>query len=144
MQTEATRQSDFIRPPRAGQVANVTVSTSPASQDLSLIGYLVMDMSNMDKEPAAAQTLPNAYGLIGHYITIYADGADLGVLFGATQAAVTTTNAPVFATTGVNVAGACMRIPAGQERCFKITESDRWLGVVGSAGGTARICQSSP
>jgi hypothetical protein len=139
-QTEATRQSDFITPPRAGQIAAIAVTSTAGSQDLRLCGQQTVSMANANQQ--AAQATP---GLPGHYATFEADGGDIYVLFGPTLASVTGGNVPVIATTGVNAAGACFKIPSGQNiQCKLEVTTDLFIGFITSATATLRIAQSSP
>ena len=131
-----TNLSDYILPPRAGFLTAITVSVAAGSQDLRLCGIQLFNSSN------TANSKP---GFQGKYITLFADGADVGVIFGQTLASVTGANAPVLATTGVDVAGVCWRIANGGKESYLIAAGyDVFIGFVGSAGGVLRIAASSP
>lgn len=125
------RNANWLSPPRAGQVTAITVSTSASSQDMTLIGNQTRSLANQ---------WTNTTGAMGKIVVIYADGADLGVITGPTQASVTTSNAPALATTGVNTPGVCFRIQAGTYQAFELSAGmDNWLGFVASGSGTMRI-----
>jgi hypothetical protein len=92
-------------------------------------------------------------GAVGSYLTIEADGCDLGIVTGLTQASVTVSNAPNLATAGI-VAGdgtyigfgsCCHRIFNGTERRYRLqVGQDNFLGVVASNGtGLCRMYVSS-
>ena len=93
-------------------------------------------------------------GAVDSYLTIQADGADLGIIVGAALADVTGGNAPALATVGAvtanvypvaGVAGCCLRIPTGTSVRLKLDRNrDNFLGYVASAAGTMRLYQSSP
>ncbi len=95
-----------------------------------------------------------APGLTNNYVTIFADGVDLGVIVGLTAASVSgTTGAPVLATVGSlsgsgtyqGATGTCYRIKSNtKERFLMQPTTDLFMGIVASATGTARIYQSSP
>lgn len=131
MGTLGIRNANWLAPPRAGQVSNISVSTSAGSQDMTLVGNQTRSLANQWQ---------NTTGAMGKIVIIYADGADVGVVFGPNQAAVTGGNAPSLAANGVNVTGGCARIPNGQRRAFELSAGmDNWLGFVASASGTMRI-----
>jgi hypothetical protein len=146
------------RPPRAGTLIVQTVTTA-AVIDLSTGAYyfggsLAYAGSIQGSERSEAisiggggtQKFPTTLqpsGYVGHWIDIFSDGADTGLITGPTSAAVSAGNAPVLATTGTGVAGTCMRIAAGTFRTYFITADDRFLGVVSSGTTTLRIALSS-
>jgi L-cysteine desulfidase len=135
MSATETLASDMIQAPRAAQCANLAVTTTAIAVDLRLVGNQTPNM--------AAAT--GKVGTQQRFVTIYADGADLGVIFGPTSASVSGANVPALATVGTNVAGVCARIPVGQERSYYVMAgTDVWVGVVGSAAGSVRITPSSP
>ena len=172
----ANRQYEFVSPPRAygptgpvGQEIVLYVSAAGA-QTLNLVAttfgeaYSGSD-SHLQQGMGAPPGQPK--GLVGSYVTIYADGQDIGIIFGSTGASVTGSNAPSLTAVGslntnpaatgtiyqgqtgtyVGVAGTCHRIPAGTERRYLTqTSQDHWLGFIGASGptGTVRIFQSSP
>lgn len=155
------RKYQFVSPPRAygptgpvGQEIVVGTSPTPHYLDLSKLTY---GLSYSTVSPDAAQgagSPPNiAEGAIGNYITIYADGADVGIIVGATAASVSGGAAPVLSAVGTisgsgtyqGATGTCHRIPAGQERRYHTQlNRDSFLGYVGGASGTMRIYQSNP
>ena len=102
----SAKKNLFLSPPRAagiGQVLAVSVSATASYVNLSTLF-----------QPAAggqsgAQTQGSSgvvVGVLDNYISIYADGAELGVVFGLTAAAVSGANAPALATVGSLSAGA--------------------------------------
>ncbi|HEY6783598.1 MAG TPA: hypothetical protein VI159_01530 [Gemmatimonadales bacterium] len=136
-QIEATRQADFITPPRAGQITALAVTTVAASASL-------LTMGNQTANQANANTLN--IGLPGHYITLYADGGDVYILFGPDQASVSSGNAPSPTATGANATGACFVIPTGVAMNVRPESNvDQWIGYVTKTGtATLRIAQTSP
>ncbi len=125
----------YILPPRAGQNTAITVSAVAASQDLRLCGVQV---------PAAA-SYASKVGFQGRYVTLHADGADVGFVFGPTSASVTGANAPVLATVGVNVAGVCERLSNGERLQYYVAAgTDVFIGFVATGAGVLRILASSP
>jgi hypothetical protein len=157
---QASRKHDFVSAPRAygptggtgapGQVVAATVSPSPQYINLQLL-------TNANRVyDASVDGLSNQVrngGLTNNYITLFADGCDLGIIVGPSVASVASGAAPVLATVGsigasgvYNAAtGACYRIPSGtKERILLQPGLDLFLGVVASATGTLRLYQSSP
>lgn len=146
---EATRMSDFITLPRAeeGFVAAVTTTADANGVNLTTIGFQqsARDISSSDtKDPIA--------GVVNHYITIQADGADVYIVAGTTQGQVTGANAPSIAANGKGLGGAppgsaagiCFKIPLNQERSFiPRPGKDIWLGFVGAGTGQIRIFKTS-
>lgn len=122
--------------------ANIDLTTVPARP----AGYSA-NSKDLDPNP------------LGHYLTVENDGANaLYVVFGPTAASVSAANVPAAATTGTNVAGLCLSIPAGTVARFKLPAGDmfsaagiggnspaRFMAYVCAAGltTTARIYQSS-
>jgi hypothetical protein len=100
-------------------------------------------MANVQVLPQGGQ--PSVAGCLNRFTEFFADGADVGVVFGAgaTNAAVVGANAPALGQQGTDTAGCCIRIPAGTYRTYIITTATRWLGYVGSANGNLRIAVSS-
>jgi hypothetical protein len=96
--------------------------------------------------PLATQTTISGpqMGFLGGYVEFFADGTDVGIIFGPTAASVSSGNAPALATTGsAGTAGVCARIPAGTYRTFFLKGDDRFVGVVGAASGNLRISTAS-
>lgn len=90
-------------------------------------------------------------GLVGCFVTVYADTANVGIIFGQTAASVSGFNAPNLASFGTvangvytGVAGTCAVIPAGMSKRY-LTQigQDLFLGFVGASAGLIRINQSS-
>lgn len=146
--------------PRAGKIIVAAVTAAASSIDLATGGEQSMSENNsMNYGPQsqAASVAIGQYGgntvqtitplsptgLIGRWIDITADGTDIGIVSGATSAAVTGGNAPVFATNGAaGTAGVCRRIFAGTTEAFYVLPDDRFLGVVGVGNGQIRITPS--
>jgi hypothetical protein len=132
---EAANQEALFTCPVATAGAVLAVTSSAGSQNLALIGNQTQNIATQ----ATAST-----GVQGHFISLQADGEDMYVTFGATQAAVTSANAPVIATTGVNTAGICYLIPKGTTvRFFARAGLDLWIGYIAASTGNLRIWQSS-
>jgi hypothetical protein len=160
MSSEVERLFYDTRPPRAGTVLMQSV-TAAAVIDLSSAGkyYFAESMAyNGSIESAvrseavsiagggtqAQPTTLQPSGYVGHFIDVFSDGADTGIITGPTSASVSGANAPVLATTGNSgTAGVCMRINAGQTKRYFITADDRFMGVVSSATTLLRIALSS-
>lgn len=174
----ASRKFEFVSPPRAygptggtgpaGQVVAALVSAVPQYLNLQLVTQAnrVYDAS---VDGLAGQNR-NGPGVVNNYVTLYADGCDLGIVLGPTAFSVGGATGAAFSPTGVatggvtgalpdlsakgtvtpsgiyNAAtGACWRIPSGtKERFLMQPGQDLFLGVVGSATGTLRLYQSSP
>lgn len=148
------RKANFVSPPRVngttGNVAAITVSAVASSLDLRTLSR---GASATQGQYNSAQTQQGFQGAMDQYITILADGADLYVVFGPSQASVTGANAPVAATVGsvsgagayTDAAGTAWKIPNGQSlRVMPQLNQDAFMGFVGSAAGTMRLFQSSP
>jgi hypothetical protein len=153
---DAAQKFFFVSAPRAkssepGHVAVLAVSGTQEVLDLSTLGDPAYDGSN-------ANTAQIPGGAINQYITLYADGADVGIIFGAAKADVTGANKPVLATTGTvdgngvysPAAGTCFVVKSGTYlRIFarglsQASRPDRFMGIVGSGAGKLRIYQSNP
>lgn len=135
MESEQTRQVNFPLPPRAGKIGVVATSTTAGSVNLATLDNQAVDISTADTTQAGVQDC---------LVTFIADAQDAYVIFGPSQASVTGGNAPVIATTGVNVAGAAMKIPQNMPTRLRITASDIWMGYIAGAAGTLRFYRSSP
>ena len=112
---EATRQANWIVAPTSG---NVTVANASATQQ-------TVNVTSW----AANYT----------YITVQADGAKAYVMFSANAALANTVNAT--APTGTTSA---ILIPDQQEREFKLTPKDQFMGLVASGTCQVRLWQSGP
>jgi hypothetical protein len=128
--------------PRAdeGFVKAVSAVADASGVNLAVIGGTTTNLANQ------AQQRPN--GLLGDYVDIYADAADVGIVAGATQASVTGANVPSLTATGTGVigtpvAGLCRVIPKGTSQRFFVTSDTPWLGFIGSGAGFIRIFQVS-
>lgn len=128
-------QVDNITAPIAGLLSAFAVTATAGAQDLSKCGQ--QKSSNVD---AGASQL----GLVNSYVELQADGGDVYVCFGATLAAVSAGNVPNPATTGVNAAGACVKIPNGTSRNVRLTTGTQFMGYVTSTGtATLRVWADS-
>jgi len=151
---EQSRKHDFVNPPRnygpTGPVGQVLVATvSPTAQKINLqvvVNPPPFSLANS----LGGQKPPGATGVVNNYVTIYADGCDLGVVVGVDSDAVSgaslTAKGTISATGSyVGATGTVYRIPSGsKERFLMQVGQDNWLGVVGSVTGTIRLYQSSP
>lgn len=143
MSTESpgTKLSNEISPPIAGRITVVATSTGAATLDLRTAGPQSVNMSSGDIPPATGGVDPP--GLVGRYVDFFADAADVGIIFGATTAAVSSSNAPALATNGTNAAGCCQRIAAGTYRTWLVDKENPIIGYVAAASGQLRIVPSS-
>ena len=144
------RQYLNVTPPRAGinivgEPAAFAVTTTAGALDLRSISNPATDLSNVNKS--------QRNGAVGQYITIFADGADLGLVFGKTFASVSSANVPALATVGTvdgstgvytGVVKTCIRVPSGTFYDVNPTTEDLFMGFVGSTTGVCRVWQSSP
>lgn len=134
--TAPSRLFEYVMPPRAGQLTSVAVSAVAGSLDMRQLGNQTVDTK---------QQITSTVGLPGRYVTFFADGADVYVTFGPTNASVTGANAPVAATNGINGVGVGSKIPSGQNRRWLLAVgTDLFIGFVASAAGQLRIEPSSP
>ncbi len=169
----ANRQNQNVSPPRAygptgpvGQVVDIPVSATAQYLDLGALTFGLIYGAGDGPPPYSSQgagATPGSSsgaggpGVKGYYITIYADGTDIGIILGATAASVSGGGAPVMNQTGsvggtgiyAGATGTCYRIPAGQERRYKLQVGlDNYLGFIGAGTpgvtGTIRIYQSTP
>lgn len=131
---KATLQANNVRGPRAGLNSSYTmVANTAQSVDMSAIGP---QKAEDGVEPLKPDT---DKGFLGRYCYVQAIGANLLVLTGATQAAVTGGNAPAFATIGQNAAGVGRQFAAGETFQWRPSPVDKWLGFVTDAGAVVRI-----
>jgi hypothetical protein len=159
-QTWATRSGDDIRAPRSTEIGVFTVTTAQVidlaasggpqvlsdqfAQNLGGGGGVRSEANSSFGSGTVAFPAAPLAGWVGHWVDIFADGGDIGLITGPTSASVSGGNAPVLATTGnAGTAGVCMRIPNGTYRPYLITADDRFLGVVSAGTTTLRIAKSS-
>lgn len=145
------KQYVYVTPPRAHQ-SPLQVGEVVAFAVSAVAAYLEMD--NLLQQPVGTITpAQQKKGVLDNFVTIFADAADLGIVFGPSAASVSAGNAPVLATVGTvsgagaytAAAGTCFRIPAGQSARFHLQRGvDAFMGYVASAAGTCRLYQSSP
>ena len=153
---QSTWTSSWGLPMLAGTDGKVAAAVLAASQTAANIDLTTVPALPAGFPSASTATDPNP---LGHYLTLANDGANaVYVVFGPTQASVSGANAPVAATTGTNVVGLAMSIPANTVARFKLPAGDmssskgvggaspaRWMAYVCAAGltTTVRIYQSS-
>jgi hypothetical protein len=139
----------FESPPRAfqasgppGQAVAITVSTTA--------GFLSL-AAGFSQAPKNRVTGDDPVQPTRNFVTIECD-VDLAVIFGATQALVTTTNVPVIATVGTvngsgvytGAAGTAFLLYAKTPKRFLLQDTlDLFMGFVASGAGTMRLYQSS-
>lgn len=147
-------RNQFVSPPRAygptGPVGQELVATvSPTAQVVALELVVNPPPYNWNNERGAAQQK----GVTGQYITIFADGCDLGIVFADSIEKVTGGAAPDLSKRGTlsgsgtyqGATGVCHRIPSGQSlRVNPCVGVDKYMGVVASATGAMRMYQSNP
>jgi hypothetical protein len=118
----------------------------------------VVNVPPYDASQAQAQGGTNSpagapRGAVGHFLTIHADGADVGIVVGLSAALVSGGAAPNLAAVGsvdgsgnyTAATGTCYRVPNGQVRRFRLQNTeDHFMGVVAGATGTMRFYVSSP
>jgi hypothetical protein len=179
--TSAARQFVNITPPRAAQLGvpggPVILSVGPVAGVLALgsiypqpppatiVSTVTADSGLASPTTGIGMYAPSSNfsmqtnGVIGQYITIEADGTDIGIICGVQLADVSNNlatgganNAPDFSiigsvsATGVYTAAAqsCFRILDGTSVRFRpATTQDQYLGFVGAQSGTMRIYQST-
>lgn len=165
--------ADWIMPALAGQISVLATTTSVATQDLrkcgqqndAMMGQTSAVGSAFQAKPAGAAGHDKP-GLPGHYVRLYAVGADCYVAFdiGGTAAAPASLTSLSTAATGVNAANACVPITAGTYQDFLLPDLPMldvsqggvfplpgtanpqtvWIGYLTAAGsGTLRIVQAS-
>ena len=148
-----TRQSFFITPPRSfgsgpGEIFCVATSTTASALDVRSLGLVAANQGTGAGRNAAIGRV----GALGSFISIYADGADLGIITGPTYASVTGANAPNLANVGTvngagiytNVAGVCGHVPVSTFlECNLEAGYDIFIGFVAGAAGKIRIYQNS-
>jgi len=133
----------------------LAVTVSPTAQviNLQLLFDQAYNAGFAFTSQQQAQNIGGPSGVTGNYVTIYADGSDLGVIVGVSLASVTGSNVPALATVGTlsnsgtyqGATGACHRVPSGKEERWLMQPGyDNFLGVVASATGTLRMYMSSP
>lgn len=147
------QKSDWIRPPRAGQISVFATSAVVGTVDLRTIGVQQIATQPGNNNPTGAIVAnQQRKGLVGHYIRITAVTTPCYVSFGLTQASVASITT---ATTGSNAANACVPIAAGTYQDFLIADDpadqsmaaqgpETWLGYVSTGAGFVTIAQASP
>lgn len=145
-----SRKNDFQNPPRAfaangsfGQAAVLAVSAVAIAVDLT------KGISQAAYNKTVDGTDPTQ--VVRNYMTLQPD-VDCGIIFGATIAAVSGTNAPVLATNGTltgntytGAAGTCYVLKANTTYRFLLQQGlDNAMGIVATGAGKIRFYQSSP
>jgi hypothetical protein len=108
MMPRAMHQYQYVSPPRQsgiGQIMTVATSTTASYVELDVL-------FNPSYSTVSAQTKVSK-GVTDNYISIFADTADLGVIFGTTAASVTDGNAPILSANGSLSAGIYTPVAAG-------------------------------
>ena len=133
----------------SGLVAVLAVSASP----------IILAMQPLFAPPAHqgdAWSQPDntgvAKGVTDCYVTVFADGVDVGISCGLTASMVGGAYAPSLAakgtvdSNGIYTAngGECWKVLAGTKERMLTTQLDLFMGIVGSGAGFVRIYQSSP
>jgi hypothetical protein len=144
----AARKQAFNSAPRAFQASGpagqaVALSVSAVAGFISLAAGFSQASKNRQTGDDPVQASRN-------FLTIECD-VDLAVIFGQTQALVTTTNAPVIATVGTltagvyaGAAGTAFVIYAKQPTRILLQDTlDLYMGFVAAGAGTMRLYQSS-
>lgn len=163
----AVRQHDYETPPRAygipsptglngpiGQVAVITVSSVSQTINLqTVVNPPNYNAAGADSQGGLGSPAGQARGAVGHFLTIFADGQDLGIIVGLTSAVVSGGAAPDLSKLGTITAsgtyqsatGTCYRVKANTSVRYRLQEEkDNYLGIVAAATGTARFYTSSP
>ena len=102
------RKYAYVSPPRAygslgpvGQVAVLPVSTTAHVVELDTMAFgLTYAAGSADGSQSPQAGIDKASGVMGNYITLYADGADVGVAFASNAFAVSGSNVVALATAG--------------------------------------------
>jgi hypothetical protein len=129
-------KANLVLPPVAGLITcAVANSGSAGSLQLTTVGQTSVKLSSELQLPSSA----GVAGGVGQFVEFMADGADVGLVFGATSAAVTSANAPNLSQTGTNTAGCCLRIPAGTYRTFYVTSATQWVGWIGASASNSNL-----
>jgi hypothetical protein len=124
-QTEATRQSDYIVPPRKSSISVIAVTSTSAATTMATYGQ-------------TALTSGVNYG--SHYWNFQADGNDVYVAFSTATLTIDDT------ATGALAATLCAKIPSGTTLQCKLNPATDIYIAVKTASGTAnlRVWPSSP
>ena len=124
-QSECTRQSDYILPPRKGAISVVAVTSTSAASTMATYGQ-------------TALTSGVNYG--SHYWSFQADGTDVYIAFSTATLTVDDT------ATGALAATLCAKIPNGTTLQVKLNPATDIYLACKTATGTAnlRIWPSSP
>lgn len=125
-QTEATRQSDYITPPRRGAISVIAVTSTTAPYAMSVYGQTAYSGGAV------------SYG--SHYWNFQADGNPIYIQFHTATTTVDDTAASALGAT------ACAKIPDGATLQVKLNPATDVYFAVKTASGTAtlRMWQSSP
>ena len=132
----------------SGLVAVIAVSTTPIGLAMR---PLYAPPANQADAWSQADSDGVGKGVVDCYVSIFAEGVDIGVTFGQTAAQVSVSYAPNLAAVGsvsnglyTPNGGECWRIPAGMQKRWLTQQLDLFMGIVGSGAGIVRIYQSSP
>lgn len=138
-ESQQTRQLNFVGPPRAGLISTFAVTTTAGVIDLS-------KLDNQTKNLGQPKTM--TVGANGTYVSFFADGGDVYINVGETNASVSGANAPLpTATAGINIAQGCWKIPSGTTFriiCVSGDHPDQFVGyVTATSTATLRVYRSS-
>lgn len=147
--SNASRQANYVAPPRRGQILCLAVTTSTAFVDLT-----TEVNTKLGADEIAGTTQPGKERLFcGRYLTLTAEGGDVYVALSqtATGALVPATNSAVDAGTKAPTPDAdleeCLLIPDGTSVQFLMDGEGtlfKYLAYIGSASCQLRIVPSSP
>jgi hypothetical protein len=147
------QKSDWIRPPRAGQITVLATSTVTGTVDLRTIGNQQLASLPAGNNPLGSFVVDQPRkGLVGHYIRVTAVTTPCYVAFGPTAASV---GSITTASTGANAANNSVPIAAGTYQDFLVADDpadqsmaaagpETWLGYVSTGAGFVTIAQASP
>ena len=174
MSDAQVRKFQFVSPPRSGGwfVTDATNTNGPANSVTTygvgsgLVAVLavsstpiILAMQPLFAPPAHqgdAWAQPDstgvAKGVTDCYVTVHADGVDVGITFGLNASMVGGAYAPNLAAKGAvdgnglytANGGECWKVLAGTKERMLTTQLDLFMGIVGSGAGIVRIYQSSP
>lgn len=150
----AVHMDHFVTPPRA----YVAGGTGPAGQVLATLVSPVAQVVNLELVvnphvpdlSTSNSTGVTQKGVTGNFVEIFADGADLYIIVGASIARVQSPSPTGYGTltasgTYNGVTGACWKVPNGTSIKFVPQyQQDKYMGVIASATGAMRMAQVNP
>lgn len=138
-----------------GQVVTLTlVAGIPQVIDLTKLYFdLIHNVTAPDTTAGSGAPAGGPQGAVGGFLSIFADGTDVGWITGQTIASVSGGKAPNLGNTGAvdgngvytNIDGSCWRQVAGLVESRKRLQvgQDNFLGLVGVGAGIVRVYVSS-